>query len=312
MAHRHGSLPHRRKRLLRALRGQAEAAVVGQGAALREGGQRRVGPAQRLAQGEHGGHDHVARARYAGDQPGVGIQPLLGLADEPQQALARHGAQIGQRKGVRGRSVELAAQCPQLSQPPVGLRLKEEGGVGNGLGLGRAQLVDQFRVHFARPGPAADVGNALVVDRDDRHALAGLAMAGRAGEIVETALQAIEQVGRNMQGEHGEHHPEAQEGIGSPDPASAWQGFCLAGGHVAHSPGGFACRSPRTAQRSETSAPSVPATTPASKMLHFVAAGFGGASAFVDSAPHYCCRHKKRQRKRCPFHTHAEWLRVGP
>ena len=50
----------------------------------------------------------------------------------------------------------------------IELRLGEEHGVADDLRLGGGETLDHLRVDLARPGPAADVVYALLVDRDDR------------------------------------------------------------------------------------------------------------------------------------------------
>jgi hypothetical protein len=74
----------------------------------------------------------------------------------------------------------------------------------------------------ARPGPAADVRDTLVVDRDHRDAFGRLAPAAGAAEIVEAALERADGVGRLVQDDHGEHDQDGDEPVRAPELAT----FC--------------------------------------------------------------------------------------
>ena len=54
-----------------------------------------------------------------------------------------------------------------IAQAWVLLRLKEENRVTHHFGFCRSELVDHIGVNFARPRPATDIRNTLVVNRDD-------------------------------------------------------------------------------------------------------------------------------------------------
>ena len=89
--------------------------------------------------------------------------------------------------------------------------------MSDGFGLGGGQLVNQLRMHIARPRPATDVGNTLVVDGDDGNAVRGLARGAGACKIVVTALQRRKKVGGTVQSQHRQHHKDANKPVGVPE-----------------------------------------------------------------------------------------------
>ena len=225
------------QRLLCALRGHAEGGVIGHGATPGEIGQWLVGSAQWLPEAEHRRHDHIAGTSDAAHQARIGIQLLLGFANEAQQLLARAISQIVQQRRADGRAVDVAPHFAQQGQPTIGLRLEEESGVSHRARLGCAQLIDQLGVNISRPRPATNVGDAVVIDGDDGDLVTGDTVRVGAGQIVETPLQPAEQVGGGVQRKHRHHDAQAHHGIGSPDPAKALFRFRFAAGHVSHFPG---------------------------------------------------------------------------
>jgi hypothetical protein len=225
------------QRLLRALRRYAEGGVIGHGAAPCEIGQWLVGPAQWLPQAEDRRHDHIAGTGNAAHQARIGVQLLLGFANEAQQLFARAIPQIVQERPADGRAVDVASHFAQQGQPPVRLGLEEESGVSHRARLGCAELVDQLGMNISWPRPATNVGDAVVVDRDDSDLVAGETIRIGAGQVVEAPLQPAEQVGGGVQRKHRHHDAQAHHGIGSPDPAKALFRFRFAAGHVSHFPG---------------------------------------------------------------------------
>src|SRR4030095_428023 len=105
-------------------------------------------------------------------------------------------------------------------QPAIGLRLEEERGMDDGLGLGGCQLVDQLSMHVAWPGPAPCVGGALVVDGNDGDPFGRLAPAAGTAEIVKAALQRADEVRGLMQDDHGHHDQYSHEPVRSPELAT--------------------------------------------------------------------------------------------
>ena len=87
----------------------------------------------------------------------------------------------------------------------------------NGFDFCSRQLVNQLGMHIARPRPAANVGDALVVDRNDGNAVRGLARRAGTGKVVIPALQRGKKVGRAVQRQHGQHHQNAHKPVGSPE-----------------------------------------------------------------------------------------------
>ena len=194
--------------------GHTEALGVGHSAFLCEGGQRLIGSPLGFTQDVERRHDHVSRLTQTVHQTGIHIEILFSGVDEGLQALARFGAQVGPGGRRGGARKQLLAQVAQAGQPPIGLRFEEKGGVRHRFGAGRRELINQPGVHLARPGPAPDVRDALIVDGNDGHAIAGRSVAAGAGEIVVPALQPAKQVGRKVQCKSRHDHHEGNDRVG--------------------------------------------------------------------------------------------------
>ncbi len=184
---------------------ERKAALVGNGALGDGGGQVLVRLALGLAEDEDRRNEHVARLGHAGGEFSVGIERLLGL-----------GHDFGERLVAVGHGAERFLDLADVDQAAVGLRLEEERVVGDGLGLRARQLVDQFGVDVARPGPPPDVRDALVVDGDDGNPVRRLARALHARRVVETPLELLEKAGRLPEHEHGDHDGCANEPVRAP------------------------------------------------------------------------------------------------
>ncbi len=74
----------------------------------------------------------------------------------------------------------------------VDLRFGEKDRVADDPGLGFGQHVGHFGVHIARPRPAPDIGDALLIDRDDGDLIAGIAAGCLHAPIIGHALEALQ------------------------------------------------------------------------------------------------------------------------
>ena len=77
--------------------------------------------------------------------------------------------------------------------------------------------MDYLALDFARPRPAADVADALVVDRDDGDAVRGLARGAGAGVVVVAPLQRADEVRGLVQDDHGDDDEHTHEPVGAPE-----------------------------------------------------------------------------------------------
>ena len=194
-----------------------------------------------------GHHRHQAQAaRIAGkggqgrDAIGKGGQRLLHALAEPGEAgrrceaavelgLGSTDAGLAQDHGIapdrRRHRLLIAGQRAQQRCHPRVDRLEELriGGRGEPVGLGEqdvehdrhrpglAEAVDQVGEHRARPGPLADLGQAGIVDVDDRHRrLVGNRPRGRALELVEQAQPGSLDQGRVPHLDRGQHEDQAE------------------------------------------------------------------------------------------------------
>ena len=147
--------------------------------------ERIVGLAQRLAEHKHRGNQHIASLAHAAGELGVCVQRDLGVCNHLAELLIE--PTLGSRRV--GRWAQRLLDLSDEHQTTVGLRLKKENGVRNRFGFGRTQLVNQLCVHIARPRPAPNIGNALVVNGNDGNPIRWLARRTGAGKVVVTTLQ---------------------------------------------------------------------------------------------------------------------------
>ena len=183
------------------------------------GRQRLVRVALRLGQLlEHHRQHHIAGGLHAAGQFAVGIEGIL--------RLGQHGADPGQSLAGRGRLGIGGDLCRQfivqvqqfldIHQPGVALRLEEEGGVGDHLGLGPGQQVNHAGMDVPRPRPASDVGDAGIVDGDHGNAIGGRTRGRLDTEVVGLALQALDQVAARRN-QHHDGHDEPQKPVRLPE-----------------------------------------------------------------------------------------------
>ena len=137
----------------------------------RIGGQRLVRPALWYAEREHRRNQHAGGAGHARRKLCVGIKRDLRFGNHLAKPLANM-TQAVLRHGWIGKDI---LHFAYKDHSPVGLGLEEKSRMRNGLGLGSRELVDQPRMNVARPRPAADVGDTLVVNRNDGNAIGRLA-----------------------------------------------------------------------------------------------------------------------------------------
>ena len=157
---------------------------------LHEVGQRAVGLAERLAQREQHRKQHVAGPRRAGGELAVGVQVLLGLLEQRDQRRQR----VVFRGSRWRRLLRHFEQLGDVAVSGIDLRLAEKHRVADHLGFCARQQIDHLGVHFARPRPTADVGDAGAVDRDHRDPVRGRARGRLHPHVVSLALQALQQI----------------------------------------------------------------------------------------------------------------------
>ncbi len=174
--------------------------------ARHERGQGPVRPAERLLDAKQHRQLHVARLRVAFGELAIGIELPLRLA---KQRHHLRGSRLAARRDLQ--------QLGDVDVARVDLRLAEEHGIADDLGFGAGQQVGHARVHLARPGPAADVVDAGVVDRDHRYAL-GRFLRGRLhADVVGLALQAWDEIAETAEEKHGDDDYRAEKPVGPPE-----------------------------------------------------------------------------------------------
>jgi hypothetical protein len=182
--------------------------------------QRPVRPSARLSQAKQHRQGDIARLGDGIAHAPVGIELLLRLGQHRPELP--QGRQLGGkrlRRARQRRTASLAIKFDQLvdvGESRVDLGLGKEDGGGDDLGLGRCQRVDHFCMHFARPGPAAEVVDALLVDGNDGDLAARLARDGTDAEIIGLPLQALQQFAAAGK-EHDHAHDNANEPVGFPE-----------------------------------------------------------------------------------------------
>jgi hypothetical protein len=132
----------------------------------------------------------------------------LGAAREVHQRVAVR-LDLGRRRADRGLP-DQARDLVDVLQARVFLRLGEQHRVTDGLRAAFAQQVHHRGVQRARPREAAEVADALFVDRDDRDLVAGHAVTRAHAEVVGVALEALEAVAERAVREREEDHCEGQ------------------------------------------------------------------------------------------------------
>jgi hypothetical protein len=233
MAQGRGRFSYRLDRVVRAPRGHHRIVQVpadlGQAVLYDIVGKRAVGFTLRHAGLEqHHGHD-VARAGEAVGELAVGVQRLLRFLEQSLELRKlraagglRHvrGPGPGSGSGLGRRCGALFDQVEELGDVDVArvdLRLGEEHGVTDDFRLRFGQLVGHLREHLARPRPAADVAEALVVDGDDRDLVGGRARSCCDAQVVGFALQARYKVAQPVEQGDYDDHRHAQEPVRLPE-----------------------------------------------------------------------------------------------
>jgi hypothetical protein len=87
--------------------------------------------------------------------------------------------------------------------------------VADRFGFSAGKDVRHFGMHIARPRPAADIGDALIVDGDDGDTVQRRTRCGSDPEIVGLALETLDQVAAGCYQEHQGHH-QSEKPIGFP------------------------------------------------------------------------------------------------
>ena len=166
-----------------------------------------------LAQGKNRRNQHISSVFHAGREDRIGIQREFGFLDDLDQRRIAYGLVTG---CIRCRSQQAFHRTDER-EPAVDLRLDEEYRMDNGLGLGGRKLVDQLGMDVTRPWPATDIGNTLVIDRNDCHAIRWLARGAGACKIVEPALHRPDQVGHGAEQHHRHHYGHTGKPVCTPE-----------------------------------------------------------------------------------------------
>ncbi len=186
-------------------------------------GQIVIRPATRLAKDEQHGQGDIARLSQRRGQAAIGIELLLGLEQHRFDLWTGRGDTCGRQRSLRrgqsgrrrdgGRRGQGHAagrhQTLDIDEPGIALRFGIEHRGGDHLGLGRGKFFDHLRHDFARPGPAADVVDALFVDGDHRHLVGRRARGGRDPQVIGLALEPLQQFAiAENQNDDADDHPE--------------------------------------------------------------------------------------------------------
>ena len=177
------------------------------------GGQRFVGIALRVAQRENRGDQNVSGVFHAGSQHSVCVKCQLGLRNHLCQCRIAGGLITGSITRRPQKAFHLADEL----QSAVHLGLNKEYGMDDCFGLGSCKLIDQLCMDITRPGPTADIGNALVINGNDRHAVRWLARGAGAGKVVEAPLHRSDQVGRGIQQQDRHHNGHTGKPVCTPE-----------------------------------------------------------------------------------------------
>ena len=136
---------------------------------------------------EHRQND-VARILQAGGQLAIRVERPLRLAEQGQHFLL---LRVGRRPlGDCGRHQR--HRLGDVAVTRIDLWLEIKNCIADDLGLCRRQLVDQTGMDVPRPRPATQIGNAMVINGDDRNLLRRFAVGQPHGHVVSLALQALE------------------------------------------------------------------------------------------------------------------------
>ena len=136
----------------------------------------------------------------AAHQP-IAVEVQVHMAN-PRRALRNGGNRrdadkggagiAGRRKGER--DIDIARARHRLSEQRVVVRragFGEQYVIADGAGPGGAQPVDQRRVNAARPWPAADLAQALLVDRDEQYVGLGLVGAELEQPVIDEIVETL-------------------------------------------------------------------------------------------------------------------------
>ena len=179
-----------------------------------------AGSAGRLQHGQRQGGP-IGRAK-AGFQIGaardaIGVQPHIDMPD-----TGHRFCQDRQRQGFHQLATRAVLFAEHRQDYPAAVRQRggqlhirlRVGGVGfgkhdiqgDGLGAGRAELADQGGVNAARPGPATQLPQALLVDGDDGDIVGRLSRPSRQVPVVDQKIPTVQPVRPDQQqGENGQH-----------------------------------------------------------------------------------------------------------
>ena len=108
---------------------------------------------------KHGRQHHIARLGDAGSKLRIGVERGLGFGNQFAHLLGSW--LLIRRIGVTQSFFDFA----NVLQATVGLRLKEEGGVGDDFDFCACEQIRHLGMDITTPGPAPNVCNAGVINR---------------------------------------------------------------------------------------------------------------------------------------------------
>jgi len=174
-------------------------------------GQGRIRLALRLAQFEIQSQQHVLYPAHALCQLLVIVQMLQRFLYQTLQLLPLFGMRLRQI-GL----FQHGGDVQDVIEPGVDLRLEEQRGMPDHLGFACCQHIQQLGLDFARPRPAAEVGDAGIIDGDDGDPVAGLARRSHHAPVIRLAFQTLDQIGMGREQEY-KHHRERGEPVSFPE-----------------------------------------------------------------------------------------------
>ena len=172
-------------------------------------GKRRIRVATRLAEFEQDRQDYVTGTVNRGCEFAVGIERLLGFG--------KHGLHRAERLFRRlGQSLERLHELGDVGQTRIDLRLGKEHRVSHDLRFCLGKSVEHPGMHIARPGPASDVGNALLIDGNYGDSIARSAPRCEKTHVIGFALEALDKFALRKQ-QHGDGYRRRQKPVRLPD-----------------------------------------------------------------------------------------------
>ena len=116
----------------------------------------------------------------------------------------------------RGKGLEEFGELLNIGQTWIDLRLKKERGIADHLCAALLELPDHVCVNFTRPGPASDIGNALIVDGYHRDTRRRDVTGCSNTPVISQALEALDKITARCKKQH-HGNDESEEPVGFPE-----------------------------------------------------------------------------------------------